>query len=187
MNLNVEPKDIIDAYSTPIVQQTSFWSKVKEKLGMDWNALLVYQQGQDVWFWLGEENSGRHSFFNLGAWHCLLRSKQLLFRVKKWWLYTRWDIPDWSRVRKATFFTRCISPGSSATHCLIWQRWRLGPLHTDSCAGISMGRNCLHISAIREMLANSYNSPLNRFQSAFHKIYMNIIVDYQKYSLLLWL
>lgn len=35
MNLNVEPKDIIDAYSTPIVQQTSFWSKVKEKLGMD--------------------------------------------------------------------------------------------------------------------------------------------------------
>lgn len=35
MNLNVEPKDIIDAYSAPIVQQTSFWSKVKEKLGMD--------------------------------------------------------------------------------------------------------------------------------------------------------
>lgn len=35
MNLNVELKDIIDAYSTPIVQQTSFWSKVKEKLGMD--------------------------------------------------------------------------------------------------------------------------------------------------------
>ena len=47
------------------------------------NALLVYQQGQDVWFWLGEENSGRHSFINLGAWHCRLRSKQLLFRVKK--------------------------------------------------------------------------------------------------------
>ena len=186
MNLNVEPKDIIDAYSTPIVQQTSFWSKVKEKLGMDWNALLVYQQGQDVWFWLGVENSGRHSFINLGAWHCRLRSKQLLFRVKKWWLYTRRDIPDWSRVRKATFFTRCISQGSYATPCLIL-RWRLGPLHTDSCAGISMGRNCLHISAIREMLANSYNSPLNRFQSAFHKIYMNIIVDYQKYSLLLWL
>ena len=23
------------------------------------NALLVYQQGQDVWFWLGEENCGR--------------------------------------------------------------------------------------------------------------------------------
>ena len=110
---------------------------------------------------------------------------QLLFRVKKEWLDTRKDIPDWSRVRIASFFTRCISPGSFATPCLIWLRWRLGPLHTDSCAGISMGRNCLHISAIREMLANSYNSPLNRFQSAFHKIYMNIIVDYQKYSLLL--
>lgn len=33
MNLNVEPKDIIDAYSTPIVQQTSFWSKVKKSSG----------------------------------------------------------------------------------------------------------------------------------------------------------
>lgn len=30
MNLNIEPKDIIDAYCTPIVQQTSFWSKVKQ-------------------------------------------------------------------------------------------------------------------------------------------------------------
>ena len=48
-----------------------------------------------------------------------------------------------------------------------------------------MGRSCLHISVIREMLANSYNSPFNRFQSAFHKMYMNIIVDYQNYSLLL--
>ena len=34
MNLTIEPKKIIDAYSTPIVQQTSFWSKVKERLGM---------------------------------------------------------------------------------------------------------------------------------------------------------
>ena len=59
MNLYVEPKDIIDAYSTPIVQQTSFWSKVKEKLGMDWNALLVYQQGQDISFGPVEGNCGR--------------------------------------------------------------------------------------------------------------------------------
>ena len=29
MQLTVEPKDVSDAYSTPIVQQTSFWSRVK--------------------------------------------------------------------------------------------------------------------------------------------------------------
>lgn len=34
MNIRLEPKEITDAYSTPIVQQTSFWSKVKEQLGM---------------------------------------------------------------------------------------------------------------------------------------------------------
>ena len=110
--------------------------------------------GRKLW-----QNSRWHSWFtfiNFGAWHCQFRSERLLFRVKKWWLYTRGDNPDWSRVRKATFFTRCISPGSSAIHCLIWQRWRLGPLHTDSCAGISTARNYLNISVIREMLANSY-------------------------------
>ena len=34
MQLTVEPKDIAEAYSTPIVQQTSFWSGVKAHLGM---------------------------------------------------------------------------------------------------------------------------------------------------------
>lgn len=34
MQLTVEPKDVSDAYSTPIVQQTSFWSRVKANLGM---------------------------------------------------------------------------------------------------------------------------------------------------------
>ena len=110
--------------------------------------------GRKLW-----QNSRWHSWFtfiNFGAWHCQFRSKRLLFRVKKWWFYTRRDNPDWSRVRKATFFTRCISPGSSATPCLIWQRWRLGPLHTDSYAGIPTNHNYLNISIIRKMLANSY-------------------------------
>lgn len=35
MNLNIEPKDPVDAYSTPIVQQTAFWSRLKERLGVD--------------------------------------------------------------------------------------------------------------------------------------------------------
>ena len=112
--------------------------------------------GRKLW-----QNSRWHSWFtfiNFGAWHCQFRSERLLFRVKKWWLYTRGDNPDWSRVRKATFFTRCISPGSSATPYFIL-RWRLGPLHTDSCAGLSAMHNCLNISIIREILANSYIVP----------------------------
>ena len=112
--------------------------------------------GRKLW-----QNSRWHSWFtfiNFGAWHCQFRSKRLLFRVKKWWLYTRRGNPDWSRVRKATFFTRCISPGSSATPYFIL-RWGLGPLHTDSCTGLSMVHNCLNISIIREILANSYIVP----------------------------
>ena len=112
--------------------------------------------GRKLW-----QNSRLHSWFtfiNFGAWHCQFRSKRLLFRVKKWWLYTRRDNPDWSRVRKATFFTRCISPGSSATPYFIL-RWRLGPLHTDSCAGLSAMHNCLNINILREILANSYIVP----------------------------
>lgn len=34
MDLKIEPKAVFDAYSSPIVQQTSFWSEVKERLGM---------------------------------------------------------------------------------------------------------------------------------------------------------
>ena len=34
MQLHIEPKEIRDAYSTPIVQQTSFGSKVKERSGI---------------------------------------------------------------------------------------------------------------------------------------------------------
>ena len=34
MEIQIEPKQIIDAYSAPIIQQTSFWSKVKEHLGL---------------------------------------------------------------------------------------------------------------------------------------------------------
>lgn len=34
MDIIIEPKNILDAYSTPIVQQTSFWSSVKKRLGL---------------------------------------------------------------------------------------------------------------------------------------------------------
>ena len=101
-----------------------------------------------LWIWRHDAKDGSQ----------LVYIPQLLFRVKKEWLDTRKDIPDWSRVRRASFFTRCISPGSSATPYFIL-RWRLGPLHTDSCAGLSVMHNCLNISILREILANSYIVP----------------------------
>ena len=154
-------------WGAPLVQETCFWCTKwtkrcrwyrKRASGVPTRTRHQCRaSGRKLW-----QNSRWHSWFtfiNFGAWHCQFRSKRLLFRVKKWWLYTRRDNPDWSRVRKATFFTRCISPGSSATPCLIWQRWRLGPLHTGSCAGLSAMHNCLNISIIREILANSYIVP----------------------------
>lgn len=38
MYLKIEPKEIVDTYSTPILQQTSFWSRVKERLGVNSSA-----------------------------------------------------------------------------------------------------------------------------------------------------
>ena len=153
-------------WGAPLVQETCFWCTKwtkrcrwyrKRASGVPTRTRHQCRaSGRKLW-----QNSRWHSWFtfiNFGAWHCQFRSKRLLFRVKKWWLYTRRDNPDWSRVRKATFFTRCISPGSSAIPYFIL-RWRLGPLHTDSCTGLSAMHNCLNISIIREILANSYIVP----------------------------
>lgn len=49
MNLKIEPKQIIDAYSTPIVQQTSFWSKVKERLGLNSSAFEFSVRNSDIY------------------------------------------------------------------------------------------------------------------------------------------
>lgn len=38
MYLKIDPKNIADTYSTPILQQTSFWSGVKSRLGVDSSA-----------------------------------------------------------------------------------------------------------------------------------------------------
>ena len=53
MNLRIESKDIIDAYSTPIVQQTSFWSKVKERLGMNSCAFEFSVRNSDIYSEVG--------------------------------------------------------------------------------------------------------------------------------------
>lgn len=53
MNIKIEPKETIYAYSTPIVQQTSFWSKVKEKLGMNSCAFEFSVRNSDIYSEVG--------------------------------------------------------------------------------------------------------------------------------------
>lgn len=59
MNLKIEPKDIVDAYSTPIVQQTSFWSKMKEQLGLNSRAFEFSIRNSDIY-----NNVGGYSHTN---------------------------------------------------------------------------------------------------------------------------
>lgn len=53
MNIRLEPKEITDAYSTPIVQQTSFWSKVKEQLGINSYAFDYSVRNSDLYTHVG--------------------------------------------------------------------------------------------------------------------------------------
>lgn len=53
MDIKIEPKNIYDAYSTPIVQQTSFWSIVKERLGMHSYAFEFSVKNRDIYTGVG--------------------------------------------------------------------------------------------------------------------------------------
>lgn len=53
MEIQIEPKQIIDAYSTPIVQQSSFWSKVKERLGLVSSAYEFKVRNRDIYEGVG--------------------------------------------------------------------------------------------------------------------------------------
>lgn len=53
MNIKIDPKETIYAYSTPIVQQTSFWSKVKERLGMNSRAFEFSVRNSDLYTGVG--------------------------------------------------------------------------------------------------------------------------------------
>lgn len=57
MQLHIEPKEIVDAYSTPIVQQTSFWSKVKERSGITSRAFEFAVRNSDLY-----NNVGGYSY-----------------------------------------------------------------------------------------------------------------------------
>lgn len=53
MDIRLEPKEVLDAYSTPIVQQTSFWSIVKERLGMHSCAFEFSVKNRDLYDGVG--------------------------------------------------------------------------------------------------------------------------------------
>ena len=58
----IEPKNIFDAYSTPIVQQTSFWSQVKERLGLHSCAYEFNVRNRDIYEGVGGYSSTNADF-----------------------------------------------------------------------------------------------------------------------------
>lgn len=127
--------------------------------------LPVYQIYRDTPWWYRKCSSGvpnelrgkkQHSWFsftNLGVWYNRLRSKWLLFRVKKGAFDTRKVITNWGRVQKATFFTRWIGPKSSSFPCLLvycMTTMKIKPLTYKLSHRMSTGRNYLNISTIKQ-------------------------------------
>ena len=53
MTLEIEPKEIVDVYSTPIIQQTSFWSKVKKRQGVQSGAFEFKVRNSDIYVNVG--------------------------------------------------------------------------------------------------------------------------------------
>lgn len=53
MQLSIEKKSIIDVYDTPIIQQTSFWSRVKNKLGLKSYAFDYNVRNSDLYLNVG--------------------------------------------------------------------------------------------------------------------------------------
>lgn len=53
MILDIEPKAIIDAYSTPIIQHTYFWSKVKQRHGVKSRAFEFKARNSDLYLNVG--------------------------------------------------------------------------------------------------------------------------------------
>lgn len=53
MDIIIEPKEPLDAFSTPIVQQTSFWSQVKERLGLHSHAFEFAVRNRDIYDGVG--------------------------------------------------------------------------------------------------------------------------------------
>ena len=65
MDLKVEPKEVLDAYSTPIVQQTAFWSRVKERLGMHSCAFEYSVRNSDLYDGVAPNADESHPMYGL--------------------------------------------------------------------------------------------------------------------------
>ncbi|MFV0545389.1 MAG: lipid II:glycine glycyltransferase FemX [Bacteroides sp.] len=53
MTLDLEPKEIVNVYDTPIIQQTSFWSKVKRHQGINSKAFEFKVRNSDLYVNVG--------------------------------------------------------------------------------------------------------------------------------------
>ncbi|MEG1623070.1 MAG: peptidoglycan bridge formation glycyltransferase FemA/FemB family protein [Alistipes sp.] len=62
MELNIEKKSIIDVYDTPIIQQTSFWSRVKQKQGLQSFAFDYKARNSDLYLNVGGYSYTRADF-----------------------------------------------------------------------------------------------------------------------------
>ncbi len=49
MTLSILKKEIVDLYSTPIIQQTSFWSMVKKNQGVESSAFDSNARNRDLY------------------------------------------------------------------------------------------------------------------------------------------
>ena len=49
MTLSILKKEIVDLYSTPIIQQTSFWSMVKRNQGVESSAFDFNARNRDLY------------------------------------------------------------------------------------------------------------------------------------------
>ncbi|MEG1553400.1 MAG: peptidoglycan bridge formation glycyltransferase FemA/FemB family protein [Rikenellaceae bacterium] len=62
MELSIEKKSIIDVYDTPIIQQTSFWSHVKQKQGLQSFAFDYKARNSDLYLSVGGYSYTRADF-----------------------------------------------------------------------------------------------------------------------------
>ncbi|MEG0892018.1 MAG: peptidoglycan bridge formation glycyltransferase FemA/FemB family protein, partial [Bacteroidales bacterium] len=62
MQLNIEKKSTIDVYDTPIIQQTSFWSRVKRKQGLQSFAFDYKVRNSDLYLNVGGYSQTRADF-----------------------------------------------------------------------------------------------------------------------------
>lgn len=62
MQLDIEKKEIVDVYDTPIIQQTSFWSRVKKKQGLQSLAFDYKARNRDLYLNVGGYSYTRADF-----------------------------------------------------------------------------------------------------------------------------